>query len=85
MLKIKRGEKSWSFFPIIYNILLTITIAIIVIPPIAWFYKIPLIILSAYLLFKLAFFNDWFRNKAIGLMSKSQQHIEEYKGKYHQL
>lgn len=77
-MEVKRGEKSWAFFPIVYNILLTLSVGIVSVFEICWFYKISVMILVAILLFWLCFFNKWFRNKIVGLMSKSQEKIEKY-------
>lgn len=77
-MEVKRGEKSWNYFPIIYAILLAVILTIISVLNIQWFLKIILIILSAIILFWLCFFNNWFRNKIVGIMSKSQGKIEKY-------
>jgi len=77
-LEVKRGEKSWNYFPIMYAILLAVILTIISVLNIQWFYKIILIVLSAIILFWLCFFNNWFRNKTVGLMTKSQEKVEKY-------
>lgn len=77
-VKIKRGEKSWNYFVISYAILLTLVIAIVSVLEIRWFHKVPLILIGMLFLFRLCFFNNWFRNKIVGIMSKSQEKIEKY-------
>lgn len=76
---LKRGEISWAYFPIAYGIILTIAIGIIqLIEPFLWYYRIGLIIVFAILLFQLCFFDSHFRNKIVGLFSKSKEHIEKF-------
>jgi|GEM_PF-6598459 len=74
--KIKRGEVSWAYFPLAYSILLTISIGIISVLEICYIYKILLIMVDSVVLFKLCFFNGWFRNKIVGLFSKSKKFEE---------
>jgi hypothetical protein len=79
---VKRGEKSWAYFSIAYNILLTLFIGLIsVLPsfPCGVFVKLFLILFFAYLFFKLCFYNGWFRNKIVGVFSRSQEMKEESK------
>ena len=75
--QIKRGEKSWSYFVITYTVLLTLATGVISAIEVEWLYKIVLILVSAIFLFRLCFFNGWFRNKIVGIMSKSQEKVEE--------
>ncbi len=75
-IKIKRGEKNWAYFPLSYNILLTLFVGIISVLPdfgigYFWCIKIILIIICAIILFWLCFFNDWFRNRIVGIFSIS--------------
>ncbi len=74
--QIKRGDKSWAYFPIAYNILLTLTVGIIAILPIDWSWRLMIMLVSAYILFKLCFSNSKFMNKIVGIMSRSQETIE---------
>lgn len=78
-IEIKRGANSWAFFPIAFNILLTIGVGIISVLNIFWVYKVVLFIISAVTFFYLSFFNSWFRNQIVGLMMKSQQKKEIFK------
>jgi hypothetical protein len=81
-MKLKRGGGSWAYFPLAFNILLTIFISIISLIPgfyCSWIVKIALIILISALLYKLCFFNSWFRNKIIGIFSKSKEMEETFK------
>lgn len=74
--KLKRGEISWAYFPIAYGLLLTISIGIISVLDVFYVWKILLIIIGSLILFKLCFFNSWFRNKIVGLFSKSKEFEE---------
>lgn len=78
-IKIKRGEQSWNYFQITFFIVLTVILAIISFLNIKVLYKIILTILSVIILFRLCFFNNWLRNKIVGLMIKSKEKVEEYK------
>lgn len=76
--EIKRGEISWAYFPIAYGILLTISIGIIqLIETLEWYYRIILILVVAVIIFRLCFFSAVFRNKIVGLFSKSKEFIEK--------
>lgn len=75
-IKIKRGELSWAYFPIAYGLLLTFSIGIISVLDVNWFWKVILIIFSAWVLFRLCFFSAWFRNKIVGVFSKSKDFEE---------
>jgi hypothetical protein len=75
-----RGEKSWAYFPLAYNILLTVTIGLISLLPdfclnYFWIIKLLLIIFFSFILFRLFFYNDWFRNKIVGIFSKSKEKV----------
>jgi hypothetical protein len=71
--RLKRGEASWAYFPLAYSILLTISIGIISVLEICYIYKILFIIVDSIALFYLCFFNAWFRNKIVGLFSRSKE------------
>jgi glucan phosphoethanolaminetransferase (alkaline phosphatase superfamily) len=84
LLQLTRGESSWAYFPIAYNIFLTLTVGIISVLPVCileWQLKILLILLFAILYFYLSFYNDWFRNKVVGVFMKSAEHVETKNGK----
>ena len=70
--RVKRGEGSWSFFWIVYAILLAVTLSIISVIPFTWYWKLAAIILSFLLLGWLCLINAWFQNKIIGLKIKLQ-------------
>ena len=81
-IKLKRGEKSWAYFPLAYNILLTIFTSIISVIPdfrYSWIIKITLVLFCFYFFYKLCFNNDWFRNKIVGIFSKSLEKIETFR------
>ena len=69
---VKRGQKSWGYFNLAYGILSVILIQIISISDFGNGYKVFISIFDLGLLFYLAFFNSWFRNKTIGVIAASQ-------------
>lgn len=75
-MKVTRGEMSWAYFPIAYSLLLTFFIGIISVVDIWYVYRIGLMIVSAAILFRLCFFNAWFRNKIVGVFSRSKDFEE---------
>ncbi len=75
---VKRGDKSWNYFSIAYGILLAISSSIISVLDLRSIYKAILIMVLAVSLFWLCFYNDWFRNKIVGIFSKSQEKIERH-------
>lgn len=78
-IKLKRGLDTWSYFPLAYNILLTITIGLIAVLPndlIDWRFKLILIILFSVFYIDICFYNDWFRNWIVGFFTKSLEHVE---------
>lgn len=77
-MELKRGEISWVYFPIAYNILLTISVGLLSVLEIQWFYKFILIIIASIVLFRLCFFNSWFRNKIVEIFTKSKDFIEKF-------
>jgi hypothetical protein len=76
-LEIKRGETSWAYFPLAYNILLTISVGIISCSENDSRVKFLAILLISCLLFYLCFFGPSFRNRIVGLFSKSKEFIEK--------
>lgn len=78
-MKVTRGELSWAYFPIAYGLLLTFSIGIISVLDIGYVYRVLLMIISALVLFQLCFFNGWFRNKIVGIFSKSKAFKETSK------
>ena len=71
--KIKRGKESWQFFYTIFGILLAITLFLISVAPIEWYWKLILFIVALLFLLWLCIFNTRFQNKLIGW----KHHIEE--------
>ena len=74
-LEIKRGEISWAYFLLAYNILLTIAVGIISFADDIC--KILTLIVASSGLFYLCFFGPSFRNKIVGLFSKSKEFVEK--------
>ena len=73
---VKRGEGSWAYFPLAYNILLTIAVGIISCAENDARIKILAILLVSSLLFYLCFFGPSFREKIVELFTKSKEFIE---------
>lgn len=72
MASVKRGQKSWDYFNLTYGILSVVVIQIISISDFGSGYKVFISIFDLGVLFYLAFFNSWFRNKTIGFIVASQ-------------
>lgn len=69
---VKRASKSWDYFNLAYGMLSVVVIQIISISEFGKGCKVLISIFDLGLLFYLAFFNSWFRNKTIGVISASQ-------------
>lgn len=72
MASVRRGEKSWNYFPLAYGILSVVVTQIISISEFGKGYKILITVVDLAILLNLAFFNSWFRNKIIGYIVASQ-------------
>lgn len=70
---VKRGEQSWSYFPIAFGILSVVIIEVIGITDTLGNYQAILIIINLLILLYLCFFSGWFRNKLVGFFSRSRQ------------
>ena len=77
-LGVKRGEVSWAYFVLAYNISLTISIGLITVFETTSLNKIILIILMSYILYRCCFFKNWCRNKIVVIFSKSKEYVEKY-------
>lgn len=73
---VKRGQKSWDHFNLVYGILSVVVIQLISISEAGTGYKVIISVLDLSALFYLNFFNGWFRNKIIGLVVASQNKEE---------
>lgn len=74
-MKIKRGKDSQNFIYYVFGLLLALTLFLISILSIDWYYKIIILIVVAPILIYLFLFNARFQNKFIGLKTK----IEDWK------
>jgi len=72
MASVKRGEKSWNHLYLAYGILSVVVTQIISISEFGKGYKVLITVVDLVVLFYLAFFNSWFRNKIIGFIVASQ-------------
>lgn len=76
MPTVKRGEKSWNHFYLAYGILSVIVTQIISISEFGKGYKVLITFIDLAIILYLAFFNNWFRNKTIGIIVASQSREE---------
>ena len=67
----KRGEKSWNYFYLAYGILSVVVTQMISLSEFGKGYKVLITIADLGVLFYLAFFIRWFRNKTIAFIVKS--------------
>lgn len=77
--KVKRGDKSNSYFIITYNVLLTLFIGAVSLIPneiIYWYVKIFLIFILALFLYYICFRVDKFRNFVVGIFSDIENYEE---------
>lgn len=70
---VKRGEKSWNHFYLAYGVASVVLLQVINSSEALKGYKIIISLINLFILFYLAFFNSWFRNKIIGVIIKSQE------------
>jgi len=68
--RIKRGERSWNYFWMMYALTLAFTLSIINAIPFCWYWKLTVIVLSFLLLGWLCLLNAWFENRILGLQVK---------------
>ncbi len=73
---VTRGEKSLEYFRCAYAILLSFAFGVIALLDISNLYQILLMLLTVIILYRLCFFNNYFRNKIVGVMSKPALHKE---------
>ncbi len=73
---ITRGEESWNKFYLAFGIVSVVLMQVINSVEALKGYKTIISIANLAMLVYLAFFNSWFRNKTIGLITKSQQKKE---------
>lgn len=71
-----RGEKSFEYFRYAYAILLAIAFGVIALLDMSSTRKILLVLFAAVILYRLCFFNNYFRNKIVGVMSSAETHKE---------
>lgn len=76
VLSVKRGEKTWNYFNLAYGIASVVLMQVINVSEALKGYKTIISLANLLILFYLAFFNSWFRNKIIGIIIKSQEKKE---------
>lgn len=75
---VKRGQESWNKFNLTFGIASVVLMQVINSTDALEGYKTIISITNLAMLLYLAFFNSWFRNKTIGIISKSQQKEERF-------
>ncbi len=75
---VTRGEESWNKFYLAFGIVSVVLMQVINSADALKGYKTIISITNLAMLVYLVFFNSWFRNKTISLISKSQQKKEKY-------
>jgi len=74
---LKRGDITWTFFPLAYSIILTLITAVIsLLENFSYVWRISMILCLAVLFFYLCFFNDKVRDAIVKFFIKSKEHIE---------
>lgn len=75
-LRVQRGEKSWGYFNLAYGIASIVLLQVINVAKAFEGYKTFISLVDLFMLTYLAFYNSWFRNAIIGIISRSQQKWE---------
>ncbi|MBU0579021.1 hypothetical protein KKE34_04535 [Patescibacteria group bacterium] len=74
--KVKRGDKSFSYFGQAFGVLTVILHSAIAVTPLSWLYKVLAILISSGLIFYFCYKNNWGKNKIVGFFSKIQDKVE---------
>ncbi|HHT9109745.1 MAG TPA: hypothetical protein ACFYDZ_01130 [Candidatus Brocadiaceae bacterium] len=69
---VKRGKESWANFHLMYGLLAVVFVEVINTTEIFKGFKTIITLADLSALFYLCFFNGWFRNKTISIISASQ-------------
>ena len=75
-MAVTRGETSWQYFPLFYGLISVIFLQLINTTEAFKGYKTAITIVDQTVLLYLCFYNSWFRNKIVGLITKSKQKTE---------
>lgn len=75
-IALTRGYESWSYFAFAYGTTAVVILEIINTTKAAEGYKTILTIADMLILLYLCFYNSWFRNHIVGIVSKSKNKIE---------
>lgn len=73
-----RGEKSWAYFQLFFGISSLVMLEIIAATEALVGYKTIITAFDLVILFYLCFYNNWFRNKIVGLFGKSESKHETH-------
>ena len=68
---VTRGDRSRSYFYIVYGVISVILIHVIGVADAAHGYKVSISIADLIILIRLVFFSGWFQNQITGLLAKS--------------
>lgn len=77
IVEVKRGEISWGYFHFTYGLLSILILEIINTTEAFKGYKTLITITDLSMLLYLCFFSSWFRNKIVGVFSKSKELVEK--------
>ena len=69
---VKRGKESWANFHLMYGLLAVVFVEVNTTTEVFKGFKTIITLVDLSVLFYLCFFNGWFRNKTIGIISASQ-------------
>ena len=73
---VTRGEVSWQYLYLFYGFTSVVLLQLINTTEAFKGYKTLITLVNLLVLFYLCFYNSWFRNKIVGLISKSKQKTE---------
>lgn len=77
-MSVKRGEKGWENFTLVFGIASIVLMQIINSADALHGYKTIISMINLFMLIYLVFYNGWFRNKVIGLIIRSQNKKEKH-------
>ena len=77
VVEVKRGVESWGYFYAMYGFLSVIFLEVINTTEAYKGYKTFITIIDLSVLLYLCFFSGWFRNKIVGIFSKSKDMTEK--------
>lgn len=76
--EVTRGEKSWGKFPIAFVIVFQIASAVVASHELVGPLQGAIHLLNGAIVFRLCFFDPWFRNRAVRILGASEQMRERF-------